>query len=133
MLKMKKVLFVIMSVIFSSSMLFGQDSEFDSRLLVKYSVKELNKIEKENPAEIKFLAYCLDNGYTLGDYPTEKDGKFDIDGAIEIDDITQINLYQLDIEIKDGRNQMYSVNGKSKLLIVYDSKFLRNKFTQNHK
>ena len=40
-------------------MLFGQGIEYDSRLLVKYSVEELNEIEKENPSEIRFLTYCI--------------------------------------------------------------------------
>ena len=45
-LRMKKVIIVLISIICSGSMLFGQNTEFDSRLLVKYSVEELNKIEK---------------------------------------------------------------------------------------
>jgi hypothetical protein len=112
----------------SGSMLFGQNTEFDSRLLVKYSIEELNKIEKENPSEIKFLAYCLDNAFYIGDYPKEKEGKINLDGVKQVKNINEINLYELGIEILDGRNQLFSINDKSKLLVVYDTKFLRNKF-----
>ena len=118
---------------FSGSMLFGQNTEFDSRLLVKYSVKELNKIEKEDPLEIKFLTYCLDNAFYIGDYPTEKDGQIKLDGEKKISNIDEINLYELKIEILEGRNQLFSVNGKSKLLIIYDFNFLEDKFNKTNK
>jgi hypothetical protein len=129
-LKMKKVLIILISIMCSGSVLFGQNTEFDSRLLKKYSVKDLNKIEKEDPLEIKFLTYCLDNAFYIGEYPTEKDGKFEINGELEIQDLNNINLYQFDIEIQEGKNQMFSVNNKTKLLIVYDSKFLEEKFNK---
>ena len=130
---MKKLLVVLISVIFSGSMLFGQNTEFDSRLLVKYSVEELNNIEKENPSEIRFLTYCLDNAFYIGEYPTEKDGKIKLDGEKQILNINEINLYELKIEILEGRNQLFSVNGKSKLLIIYDSSFLEDKFNKTNK
>ena len=114
-------------------MLFGQGIEYDSRLLVKYSIEELNVIEKENPSEIRFLTYCLDNAFYIGDYPTEKDGKINLDGEKQISDISKINLYELKIEILEGRNQLFSVNGKSKLLIIYDSSFLKDKFNKANK
>ncbi len=127
---MKKVLVILISIMCSGSMLFGQNTEFDSRLLVKYSVKELNKIEKEDPLEIKFLTYCLDNAFYIGEYPTEKDGKFEINGELDIEDLNNINLFQFDIEIQEGKNQMFSVNDKTKLLIAYDYKFLEEKFNK---
>jgi hypothetical protein len=130
---MKKVLVILISIMFSASMLFGQGGEFDSRLLVKYSVEELNVIEKENPSEIRFLTYCLDNAFYIGDYPTEKDGKIKLDGEKQISNINEINLYELKIEILEGKNQLFSVNGKSKLLIIYDSSFLKDKFNKANK
>jgi len=130
---MKKVLIILISIMFSVTMLFGQGIEYDSRLLVKYSVEELNVIEKENPSEIRFLTYCLDNAFYIGDYPTEKDGKIKLDGEKQISNTNEINLYELKIEILEGRNQLFSVNGKSKLLIIYDSSFLKDKFNKANK
>jgi len=132
-LRMKKVLLVLISIMCSGSMLFGQNTEFDSRLLVKYSVKELNEIKKENPSEIKFLTYCLDNAFYIGDYPKEKEGKINLDGAKQVENINKINLYELNIEILDGRNQLFSINDNSKLLVVYDTKFLRQKFQKSRR
>lgn len=132
-LRMKKVLLVLISIMCSGSMLFGQNTEFDSRLLVKYSVKELNEIKKENPSEIKFLTYCLDNAFYIGDYPKEKEGKINLDGAKQVENINKINLYELSIEILDGRNQLFSINDNSKLLVVYDTKFLRQKFQKSRR
>ncbi len=53
-------------------------------------------------------------------------GKINLDGEKQISDISKINLYELKIEILEGRNQLFSVNGKSKLLIIYDSSFLKD-------
>ena len=75
---MKKILIVLISLMCSFSMLFAQNTEFDSRLLVKYSIEELKKLEKENPSEVQFQTYCLDNAFYIGDYPKEKEGKIKI-------------------------------------------------------
>ena len=130
-LKMKKILIVLISLMYSFSMLFAQNTEFDSRLLVKYSIEELKKLEKENPSEVQFQTYCLDNAFYIGDYPKEKEGKINLDGVKQIENINEINLFELDIEILDGRNQLFSINDNSKLLVVYDTKFLRNKFQKS--
>ncbi len=132
-LRMKKVIIVLISIICSGSMLFGQNTAFDSRLLVRYSVEELNEIKKENPSEIKFLTYCLDNAFYIGDYPKEKEGKINLDGVKQVENINEINLYELKIEILDGRNQLFSINNNSKLLVVYDTKFLRQKFQKSRR
>ena len=125
---MKKILIVLISLMYSGSMLFAQNTEFDSRLLVKYSIEELKKMEVESPDELAFLNYCLDNAFYIGDYPKEKEGKINLDGAKQVENINEINLFELDIEILDGRNQLFSINDNSKLLVVYDTKFLRDKF-----
>lgn len=130
-LKMKKFLIVLISIICSCSMFFGQNTEFDSRLLMKYSVEELKKMEKENPSEVQFQTYCLDNAFYIGDYPKEKEGKINLDGVKQVININEINLYELGIEILEGRNQLFSVNDNSKLLVVYDTKFLRDKFQKS--
>ena len=115
---MKKVLVVLISVMFSGSMLFGQNTEFDSRLLVKYSVEELNKIEKENPSEMRFLLHCIENAQYITPFPEGKEGAVEIIGKVEIRDINNINFFELDVELIQDNYQYYTVEGSEMLLVI---------------
>ena len=124
---MKKILIVLISVMFSGSMLFGQNTEFDSRLLVKYSVEELNKIEKENPSEIRFLTYCLNNAFYISEFPTGKEGSKQLQKINGIKDLNKINFFSLEIELKD-QLQYFLLENEGKLLVVEAKNVLRHKF-----
>jgi hypothetical protein len=115
---MKKVLVVLISVMFSGSMLFGQNTEFDSRLLVKYSVEELNKIEKENPSEMRFLLHCIENAQYITPFPEGKEGAVEIIGEVEIRDINNINFFELDVELIQDNYQYYTIEGSEMLLVI---------------
>ena len=112
---------------FLGSMLFGQKTEFDSRLLVKYSVEELNKIEKENPSEIRFLTYCLNNAFYIGEFPTGKEGSKQLQKINGIKDLNKINFFSLEIELKD-QLQYFLLENEGKLLVVEAKNVLRHKF-----
>jgi hypothetical protein len=115
---MKKVIVVLISVMFSGSMLFGQNTEFDSRLLVKYSVEELNKIEKENPSEMRFLLHCIENAQYITPFPEGKEGAVEIIGEVEIRDINNINFFELDVELIQDNYQYYTIEGSEMLLVI---------------
>jgi len=115
---MKKVLVILISIMCSGSMLFGQNTEFDSRLLVKYSVEELNKIEKDNPLEIKFLTHCIENAQYITPFPEGKEGVVEIIGEIEISDIKNINFFELNVELIQDNYQYYSIKNSNMLLVI---------------
>ena len=115
---MKKVLVVLISVMFSGSMLFGQNTEFDSRLLVKYSVEELKKIEKENASEMRFLLHCIENAQYITPFPEGKEGAVEIIGKVEIRDINNINFFELDVELIQDNYQYYTIEGSEMLLVI---------------
>ena len=115
---MKKVLVVLISVMFSGSMLFGQNTEFDSRLLVKYSVEELNKIEKENPSEIKFLLHCIESAQYITPFPEGKESAVEIIGEVEIRDINSINFFELGVELIQDNYQYYTIKASDMLLVI---------------
>ena len=118
MLRMKKILIVLISVMFSGSMLFGQNTEFDSRLLVKYSVEELNKIEKENPSEIKFLLHCIESAQYITPFPEGKESAVEIIGEVEIRDINSINFFELGVELIQDNYQYYTIKASDMLLVI---------------
>jgi hypothetical protein len=115
---MKKVLIILISIMFSGSMLFGQNTEFDSRLLVKYSVEELNKIEKENPSEIRFLLHCIESAQYITPFPEGKEGAVEIIGEMEIRDINNINFFELNVELIQDNYQYYTIKDSNMLLVI---------------
>lgn len=115
---MKKVLVILISIMCSGSMLFGQDTEFDSRLLVKYSVEELNKIEKENPSEIRFLLHCIESAQYITPFPEGKEGAVEIIGEMEVKDINNINFFELNVELIQDNYQYYTIKDSNMLLVI---------------
>jgi len=115
---MKKVLIILISIMFSGSMLFGQNTEFDSRLLVKYSVEELNNIEKENPSEIRFLLHCIESAQYITPFPEGKEGAVEIIGEMEIRDINNINFFELNVELIQDNYQYYTIKDSNMLLVI---------------
>ena len=103
---------------FSGSMLFGQNTEFDSRLLVKYSVEELNNIEKENPSEIRFLLHCIESAQYITPFPEGKEGAVEIIGEMEIRDINNINFFELNVELIQDNYQYYAIKDSNMLLVI---------------
>ncbi len=103
---------------FSGSMLFGQNTEFDSRLLVKYSVEELNNIEKENPSEIRFLLHCIESAQYITPFPEGKEGVVEIIGEMEIRDINNINFFELNVELIQDNYQYYAIKDSNMLLVI---------------
>lgn len=117
-LKMKKILTVLISVMFSGSMLFGQNTEFDSRLLAKYSVEELDEIQKKSAMEIKFLTHCIENAHYTTVFPEGKEGVVEITGEIEVRDINNINFYELNVELINDNYQYYTIKDSNMLLVI---------------
>ena len=115
---MKKLLVVLISIIFSGSMLFGQNTDFDSRLLVKYSVEELNNIEKKNPSEIRFLLHCIESAQYITPFPEGKEDAVEIIGEMEVRDINNINFFELNVELIQDNYQYYTIKGSDMLLVI---------------
>ncbi len=97
----------------------AQSDKIDDRLLVKFSIEELNKLKVENPTEFKFINYCLDNAWYIQSLPIEKmkDPKEKI-GLITIKDLNNINFYSLNITIIKDNYQFFAIEGTDKMLVI---------------
>ena len=115
---MKNTLLIIAFIATSISAV-AQTNKTDKKLLVKYTVEELNTIKSENPEEYAFLNYCIDNAFYVAEMPAEKikanPSKF---GEVTIKNISKINFYQLNIELKEDEYQSFIIKGTKKILIV---------------
>jgi len=115
---MKSIFLIFMLIAFSFSMV-AQNKGVDKRMLAKYSTEELNKIKSEDPKEYKFLNYCIENAFYVAEMPQEKikanPSKF---GEISIKNISKINFYKLNVELKENEYQSFVIKGTKKILIV---------------
>jgi len=115
---MKKIL-AILSFVICVSTLQAQTTDSDNKLLAKYSSKELKKLKKNSPEEYQFAKYCINNAFYIGKTSKEKVATNpDAYGEITISDISNINFYELGIELKQSEYQPFIIKGTDKLLIV---------------
>ena len=94
---MLKQIIVFTSISLLSSLGFSQE-KFDQRLLEKYNVEQLSKIQRENPSDLEFLTFCLDNAFYIAKHDPAKDNKDLI--RIKIADIDNINFASLGIDLQ---------------------------------
>lgn len=117
---MKKLTFVFVLSLFSMVM-YGQN--FDERLLEKYTTAELSEMERNSPEEFEFVNLCLTKGFYIANYSSEKATKGgkptdEIAGEVVIDDIENINFFELNITPVSNRNQYFKIKGIDKLLVI---------------
>ncbi len=125
--RIMKRLLIICFPLLTSSLAFSQD--YDQRLLKSYSVEELTQIQTETPADIKVLAYGLENACYFSDAPKGKDI-----AGIQTIKLTSTNIpcyADLGLKILD-QNQYFMIEGTSKMLVV-KSKWVLNHELQNKK
>ncbi len=112
---MLKQIIVFTSISLLSSLGFSQE-KFDQRLLEKYNVEQLSKIQRENPSDLEFLTFCLDNAFYIAKHDPAKDNKDLI--RIKIADIDNINFASLGIDLQEKNYQYFLIEGLDKLLVL---------------
>lgn len=123
---MIKKLLICTITLFSVGLIYGQSIKADKRLEVKFTKAELVELEKNDPTQLDFLNFCIDNAYTLMDLPEEKRNSEEIRGTIQLDNLTAINFFELGLEIEELNWQYYIIEGTQKLFVVYSKDFLLN-------
>jgi len=112
---MLKQIIVFTSISLLSSLGFSQE-KFDQRLLEKYNVEQLSKIQRENPSDLEFLTFCLDNAFYIAKHDPAKDNKDLI--RIKIADIDNINFASLGIDLQEKSYQYFLIEGLNQLLVL---------------
>ncbi len=117
----------ILIFIFFAILVQGQTNNIDKKLLEKYSKKELAVLKKEKPTEYEFAKYCIDNAFYIGEGSKEKIAASPTEyGTIKIKDLTDINFFELNIELKQSSHQVFVIIGTSKILIVKPKDYILN-------
>ena len=122
---MKKTL-ALLSLLFCFFAVQAQTNDSDNKLLAKYSQKELKKLKKNNPQEYKFARYCVHNAFYVAALSREKVAANPSEyGEVIINDLTNINFYELKIELKQSQYQAFVIKGTDKLLMVKSKEFIQ--------
>lgn len=111
----RSITLLILFVAFSFGTLFGQQSDFDERLLAKYTVEEVEAMGAE---ELAFNTYCIAHAFVVMPFPSEKKGNLTIDGSKNIDDLENINFFDLNIVLKEDQYQYFIISGTDQMLAV---------------
>ena len=112
---MLKQIIVFTSISLLSSLGFSQE-KFDQRLLEKYNVEQLSKMQTESPSDLEFLTFCLDNAFYIAKHDPAKDNKDLI--RIKIADINNINFASLGIDLQEKSYQYFLIEGLNQLLVL---------------
>jgi hypothetical protein len=115
---MKKVIAIIVLFVCSIS-IQAQTNDLDQQLLKKYSKKELKTLKADNPTEYEFAKYCIDHAFYIA--PSSKDKiatNINRYGQIKIKNLSDVTFFELKIDLKQSKNQVFVINNTTKVLIV---------------
>lgn len=123
---MTKAISIILLFVCSIS-IQAQTKDLDKQLLKKYSKKELASLKLDNPTEYEFAKYCVKNAFYTGKTSKEKIATNPNEyGRIKIKDVTNINFFELNIELKEKDPQVFIINGSTNLLIIKSKTHILN-------
>lgn len=110
---------LILGLFIFSSTAFSQSNDSDKDLLLKYSQEEIDNIKVQDVDEYEYLKYCAKNAFYLNPIPTEKmsEGQTRI-GLITIKDVSNINFFELNLEIIQDDYQYFAIEGTDQMLVV---------------
>ena len=114
----KKLLICSMTLL-SVGLFYGQNIEADKRLEAKFSKAKLVELTQTNQEELKFLNYCIENAYTIMPLPVEKTEASEIRGTIQVNNLEEINFFDLNLELEEVNWQYYILKGTQKMIVIF--------------
>lgn len=107
------------SILFTASLLVGlasfAQSDYDERLLAKFSEERIDQLSKDQPQIIDYYTYYLDHSYEIID--KEKSGKsFQVDQEVKIKDLNSFNILELGLTMDRSASKIYKIKGTDKYL-----------------
>ena len=115
---MKHILFILLFSVITLS-IAAQNSTIDDRLLTKYSKQELKTLQTEQPEELQYITYCIENAYSIGSVPQEKiDANISLFKEIELSASSIENFYTLGIAVLATKAQYFLIKGTKKVLTI---------------
>lgn len=105
-------------------------SNFDERLLVRFSEDYLQKLQEEQPVMVEYWTYYLDNSYTIID--GQLSGKsFDSNETVKIKDVDNFNILDLDLHMDGKRPKAFLIKGTNQYLVLKGSRQFSKEFSRS--
>lgn len=105
-------------------------SDYDQRLLARYSQERIEELLKEQPSIIEYWTYYLDNSYTILD--GESTGKaLPTERELKIKNLDNFNILDLDIHMDRQKPQAYRIKGTGQYLILKSNSQFSKEFSRN--
>jgi len=122
---MKKVTVLITLLIALVSVSNAQTAKVEDKLSAKYSSSEIKAMSAE---EIAFENHILDNGYFIFEIDAEKSQNSPINGARKIDDLTNVNIYSLNITLIEEEYQYFRILGTNKAIAIKPLSLIKSEY-----
>ena len=104
-------------------------SNFDQRLLARYSEDRVHELLEKQPATIEYWTYYLDHSYTIVDGSEGKTIK--TDEEVKIRDLENFNILDLGIHMDGKRPKAYRIKGMNQYLVLKASDQFSKEFSRN--
>jgi len=124
---MKKIAVIIFLSLFVN-MLNAQTGSYDKRLLSKFSDKELQELQVNNPDSYAYWNFVVANAYAVMELPAAKSNDKELKGTVKIADINNVNILDLKLFPVSNQNQYYRIEGTSKMLMILSDEQVKSKF-----
>ncbi len=119
---MKKLLLIATIAMLGLS-IHAQNSSDSKKLLKKFSASEISSMDTET---LKFNTHCINNAFTIEDLPTSKSNDSEISGTIVLNDLQNVNFFDLNIDLLDEKYQYFKIANTGKLLVVKPASIIKN-------
>lgn len=112
--------FAIIAFLLINLSSFAQsNTDFDERLLTKFSKKEILEM---NTSDLSYWTYYLDNGYKIAPIPKEKPDAFPNEVKLKSLKKEDINILSLGLKPHAVVTQYYRIKGTDKILLLLNEK-----------
>jgi len=137
---------LLLSLIFMAIGAFSQSVTIDSRLYAKYAEEDLLRIQSNNPTDIEYMNWFVENAFVVkeirnpeaSDFPKLRyiDKETKMAGAeVSSYNAETFNVMEYDFEIGAKTSNAYLIGNTGKLLVFYSNEDLTklfNEYRRNH-
>ncbi|MFT4543949.1 MAG: hypothetical protein ACI9UR_001285 [Bacteroidia bacterium] len=100
---------------FTTSLFAQNNSDYDARLLDKFSRKELKSLDK---AELDYWTYYLENSFEIVAIPKEKPDAVPAVISLSSLDKKEINVFKLGLKPHEFARDYFRIEGTNKMVVV---------------
>ena len=110
-------------------------SQFDQRLLSRYSEDRIAELQKDQPSTVEYWTYYLDHSYVIVDGSST--GKtINTNEEVKIKDPENFNVLELEIYMDRNKSKTYRIKNSDKYLVLksndqFSKEFSRNRSTKH--